>query len=59
MGTETKAVLAGAALAVMLIGGKTVVSGVKVGAVKTSHAVVRIFRHPVHSAKNGAIHEPK
>jgi hypothetical protein len=32
---------------------------VKVAAVKTEHAIVRVVKHPLHSVKNGAIHEPQ
>jgi hypothetical protein len=58
MGTDPKVVLVIAAISLMLIGAKTVAHGVVVGAKKTGHVIVRIVKHPVHSAKNGAIHEP-
>lgn len=55
---DARTMLILAALGIVVVGAKAVGHGVKVGAVKTEHAIVRVFRHPVHSLKNGAIHEP-
>lgn len=59
MGTDPRIVLILVGVSLVAVGAKTVVHGVKVGTVKTAHTVVRVFKHPVHSIKNGAIHEPK
>lgn len=56
---DPKVVLVLAALGLLVIGAKTVAVGVKTAAVKTSHAIVRVVKHPIHSIKNGAIHEPE
>jgi hypothetical protein len=52
---DPKAALIGLALLLLAAGAKGVAHGVKVAAVKTEHAVVRVFKHPVHVVKNGAL----
>lgn len=55
--TDPKVALIVAALTLMAIGAKTVAHGATIAAKKTAHVAVRMFKHPVHSVKNGAIHE--
>ena len=56
---DNKTILILAAAGLLTVGAKAVGTSVKAATVKTSHAVVRVFRHPVHSLKNGAIHKPE
>jgi hypothetical protein len=54
--TNKQVILLAAALTVMGFGAKPVATGIKVVAVKTAHVVGHMVRHPIDSAKHGAIH---
>jgi hypothetical protein len=54
---DPKILLVLALAAGLVMGVKTAGTAIKTAAQKTAHVAVRVFKHPVHSVKNGAIHK--